>query len=126
MLDNKFYIVSFLVALQLFFTASLRAGDARIDIDMGMPIGEALYSLISNKYVLISTPLNYTKQLERADAFLLNDDKILYVESKASKQGDTYKIVKMATFNLKDINSVSTKKLIFFKNFDLKKFEGHN
>lgn len=126
MRTNIFVIIISFVLSQVIFVVSLRADVEHTDIDIGMPIGEALPSLFSNRYVMISTPLNYITKLKRADAFLLDNDKIIYVESRASKHGDTYKIVRMAAFNLKDINSVSIKNLVFFKNFDLGKFKGHN
>jgi hypothetical protein len=129
------YTFLVIIGLKIGSTANLGGEALRIDIDAGLPIGDALYSLMVKNSRMIATPLTSVKNLERADTFLLKnesvgtsapkEDVVLYVESKASRQGGTYKISRMSLFKLKDMDRTVIKNMIFFRCFDLEKLEGH-
>jgi hypothetical protein len=132
---KKLYIILILTIFKLGLIGRLNAEIIRIDIESGLPIGEALYTLIVKKCRMVATPLTFSKGLERADTFILKDKEadtlqpkdqiVLYVESKASRQGGTYIISRISTFKLKEMDQTSAKTMVFFKSFDLEKLEGN-
>jgi len=114
---------TFIVLLLALFPACTAFSQNRIDVDVGEPLGEALFDLTKNQCTLVSSPSSYMKELKRVDVFRMKNGKYLYVESSSAEWGDVYSIKRMAIFD--DIKADSSK-FKFFKSLDLVNLIGHD
>ncbi|NJM38531.1 MAG: hypothetical protein HC845_12100 [Akkermansiaceae bacterium] len=98
----------------------------RIDISVGSPLSEAIFTIMKKNYPLIASRLSSSEKLTRIDTFLLKDKKVLYVESKASCFGDTFEVAKISLFDVSKVESVKKEELKFSTCFDLEKLILHD